>query len=360
MRDLSLDVAEGELLVILGPSGCGKTTILRLIAGLERPTSGDVLFDDRRVTRLRPAQRHVGFVFQQPVLYPHLTVHENLAFVLRIRRLSIARRDERIGEVAKLFHIEPLRERRPGAISTGEQQRVALARAVLREPNCLLMDEPLASLDAPLRVELRREIRAAHERLKLTSIFVTHDQQEAFALADRIALLREGEVQQLGTPMDLYQAPVNVFAARFVGAPGMNLIAGRVDRHPSGHAFFTSGQAIRLSLPSTFPLQVEGAATLGFRPEHAMLIDLMTPAGGPNINIEVTIARFEPLGDHALVLATTYDGKMLTVKAHSDVQPPHTRAQIRVPLAALHFFDRDGARIEYAFERERTEVGACD
>jgi ABC-type sugar transport system ATPase subunit len=350
VRDLSLDVNDGELLVVLGPSGCGKTTILRMIAGLERPSAGDVLFAGRRMTKVRPAHRNVGFVFQQPVLYPHLNVRDNLAFVLRRHQLTQAERDHRIQQTAQLFHIDALLARKPGQISVGEQQRVSLARGVLRQPSCLLLDEPLASLDAPLRSELRREIRAAHGKLKLTSIFVTHDQQEAFALADRVALLKDGRLQQLAAPMEMYRTPANAFVAKFIGSPGMNLIKGTIERDAqSGRAIFSTGAALRLAMPAHMASTEPREVAFGVRPEDVAIIASGPPADSAVAPFEIEITMIEALGDYTVIHARTRADTPILIKTHESCElatGDSARASIRPE--AMHFFEpgENGRRIE--------------
>ncbi len=342
VRDVSLEIASGELFVILGPSGCGKTTLLRLVAGLERPSAGDVLFGGQRMTRAAPAKRNVGFVFQQPVLYPHLTVKQNLAFVLRKRRLTASEREERIERAACIFHVNTLLDRKPGQISVGEQQRTALARAVLREPSVLLMDEPLTGLDPALRAEVRREIRSAHERLKLTSIFVTHDQQEAFALADRVALMRDGAVAQVGTPEELYHHPANAFVATFIGSPGMNLVLGRVEE-ANGERWFTAGEAVRVPLPATCGVRA-GAVVLGVRPESIQFASDERPSA---TLLSVDIAFVERLGDHSVAHAKLGDGQLIAIKTNRADIKPHGALRVALPHDALHFFEPgdDGKRL---------------
>jgi len=347
VRDVSLDVREGELLVVLGPSGCGKTTLLRLIAGLEKPSAGDVMIAGKRATHLRPAQRSVGFIFQQPVLYPHMTVERNLAFVLRRTRLTKAEKKQRIERVVQLCKINAMLKRKPSAISVGEQQRVALARGVLRQPKCLLLDEPLASLDAPLRLKLRREIRNVHNASKLTSIFVTHDQQEAFALADRVALMKAGVIQQIATPMALYQAPANTFAAKFIGSPGMNLMNGHIEQR-DGKTQFVSGSEICITLsnaPAITPMQ---KTTLGIRPEHIVIHNATSHQPMAEESFDVSIALVEAFGDHAILHARTRDNQSLIIKSHACDNPkPGDSRRASFNPGALHFFEPDpgGRRI---------------
>src|SRR5262245_53109 len=223
VRDVQLEIAHGELLVLVGPSGSGKSTVLRLIAGLDAPTSGRVLIDGRDVTAVPPQQRDLAMVFQSYALYPHKTVRENLAFGLRMRHVEAARIDERVQEVAKVLGIETLLDRRPSALSGGQRQRVALGRAIVRHPKAFLLDEPLSNLDPVLRIETRAELALLHRRLESTMVYVTHDQEEAMTLGTRIAVMRDGALEQVAVPMDLYEHPANTFVASFIGSPAMNI-----------------------------------------------------------------------------------------------------------------------------------------
>ena len=230
VRDVTLDVRDGEFLVIVGPSGCGKTTILRLIAGLETPTSGEVHIADRQVNQTSPRDRNIAMVFQEGLLYPHMSVWENLAFPLRMRRRPEQEVKRRVDAVIDMLGIRDLAGRRPAGLSGGQRQRAALGRAVVREPAAFLFEEPLSSLDAGLRLTLRREIKALHRKLGTTMLYVTHDQSEAMALGERICVLRDGRVQQVGSPGEVYDRPANRFVAGFFGTPPMNFLAGRIRR----------------------------------------------------------------------------------------------------------------------------------
>src|SRR6476646_713245 len=226
--DVSLEIADGEFMVLVGPSGCGKTTLLRCIAGLEQVSSGRVIVGDDDVTDHSPRERDIAMVFQNYALYPHMTVGENLGFALKLRKTSKAERALRVGDVAAKLGLEELLDRKPGDISGGQRQRVAMGRAIVREPKVFLMDEPLSNLDAKLRVSMRGELARLHDRLGVTTIYVTHDQIEAMTLGQRVAVLRDGVLQQVDTPLRLYEAPVNVFVAAFIGSPSMNLVEADV------------------------------------------------------------------------------------------------------------------------------------
>ncbi|MGH7590662.1 MAG: ABC transporter ATP-binding protein [Gemmatimonadales bacterium] len=284
--DVSIEVASGECVAILGPSGCGKSTLLRCIAGLEEPTSGEILIGDLRVNDLPPAERDVAMVFQHYALYPHLSVRENLEFPLRMRKVRPATRSERITSVARRLELGGLLDRMPGELSGGQRQRVALGRALVRDPAVFLLDEPLSNVDAALRVQLRADLLALQGALGTTMVYVTHDQAEALTLGARVVVLDGGRVQQVGTPREVYATPANVFVARFVGTPGMNLFR----------------EGLR------FPAGPEGAVQVGIRPEHLALVPVDSGAG----NAEVTAV--ERLGSETLVHVRVVEGGEVIVR----------------------------------------------
>ena len=319
LDDLTLEVERGEFLVLLGPSGCGKTTVLRCIAGLEEPTGGDIEIAGVRVNDLPPKDRDVAMVFQNYALYPHMSVRENIGFPLRMRGMSKPEVRRRVEAAALALGIVPLLERRPGQLSGGERQRAALGRAIVRQPAAFLFDEPLSNLDAKLRSEMRAELIALHRRLDATMLYVTHDQVEAMTMGRRIAVLRAGRLQQLGSPTEIYARPANTFVAAFIGTPGMNLLGGPADR--------------RIDRP------VEDR-TVGFRPEDARL----GPAEGADWAGTVTL--IEPLGAETLV-HLNLDGGAPVVARLRDAAPPDIdeRVGIRVAGERRHFFDAEGARV---------------
>ncbi|HEY0034459.1 MAG TPA: ATP-binding cassette domain-containing protein, partial [Devosia sp.] len=260
--NFNLDIADQEFLVLLGPSGCGKTTTMRMIAGLEDVTEGEIWIGDRLVNKLEPKDRDISMVFQSYGLYPNMTVYENIRFPLKVRKVPQEQHHEKVMAASKMVELDDFLQRRPAALSGGQRQRVALARAIVREPNAFLMDEPLSNLDAKLRVSTRAQIKNLHHTLKRTTIYVTHDQIEAMTLADRVVVMRKGLVQQLGTPMEIYDRPANTFVASFIGSPAMNLVPGDI-----ADGVFQS-EHIRVGGLSTV---VKGAVTLGFRAEDAVL-----------------------------------------------------------------------------------------
>ena len=288
---VSLEIQDGEFMIFVGPSGCGKTTTLNMICGLEQPTSGQVVIGDRVVNDLEPGERHLGMVFQNLALFPHMTVFENIAFGLRVHRVPRAELSERVGRAAETFQITHLLAKKPAQCSGGEAQRVALARTTISNPDVLLLDEPLSSLDAKLRVEMRTELKRLHEQLRSTFVYVTHDQAEAMTMADRIAVMQGGRIQQIGTPMDIYRRPANLFVAGFFGMPTMNLISGRLNG--ANPPRFQAAD-LDLELPSTaMPCASTGRdVCLGVRSEHVRL-----GAQGVAGRVQLT----EPLGDETLV-----------------------------------------------------------
>jgi ABC-type sugar transport system ATPase subunit len=294
VNNLSCTIEEGEFVVFVGPSGCGKTTTLRMIAGFEDPSSGDILIDGRVANDIEPRDRGLGMVFQTHALFPHKTVAQNIEFGLRMKGVKQPERDKRVREVAEMVRIGHLLDKMPGQCSGGESQRVALARTLVTNPSTFLLDEPLSSLDAKLRRELRAECDRLHQVLKRTFIFVTHDQEEAMTLADRIIVMRNGEIEQSGSPMQIYSDPVSYFVADFFGSPSMNLIAGEV-MDAQGRPQFRS-QGFKVALPDRFAHMRRGAATFGIRPEH---VRVQLDASLGDINLPLRLV--EPLGKDTLL-----------------------------------------------------------
>ena len=269
VNDVDLEIDDGEFVVFVGPSGCGKTTLLRLISGLESITSGQIRFDDQVINEVSPRERNMAMVFQNYALYPHMTVRQNIAFALRVRKFPQSEIDERVNEAARILDLGQLLERKPKQLSGGQRQRVAMGRAIVRHPGAFLLDEPLSNLDAKLRVQLRAELRRLHARLGVTTIHVTHDQVEAMTLGDRVALFSHGSLQQYDTPQALYRRPANIFVAGFIGSPAMNFVEATLARSSAGSAVSVGG--IQLALKQS-PAAVRASAgdkvLLGIRPEH--------------------------------------------------------------------------------------------
>jgi multiple sugar transport system ATP-binding protein len=289
--DLSLDVAEGEFLILVGPSGCGKTTALRMTAGLEEVTSGDIRIGDRIVNDLAPPQRDIAMVFQNYALYPHMTVSENIAFPLQQQKVRRREVRQRVDEVARLLGIEELLGRKPRQLSGGQRQRVAIGRALVRRPQAFLMDEPLSNLDAKLRVQMRAELLSLHKRVGITTIYVTHDQTEAMTLGDRVVVMHDGVVQQVDTPERLYREPANTFVAGFIGSPSMNMLEGEVD----DGSLRLGAHALPLGGVRGGGAPTRGEVVVGIRPEDLVL------DGGGDAAIDATVAIAEQLGPEVLV-----------------------------------------------------------
>jgi multiple sugar transport system ATP-binding protein len=296
--DLSLEIEDGEFMVLVGPSGCGKSTILRMLAGLEEVTAGEIWIDDKQVTDLSPKERDIAMVFQNYALYPHMTVEENIAFGLKLRRVPKDERGRKAREVAQVLAIEHLLERKPAALSGGQRQRVAMGRAMIREPVAFLMDEPLSNLDAKLRVQMRAELARLHDRLRTTTVYVTHDQVEAMTLGDRVAVLRDGLLQQVDTPQRLFARPVNLFVAAFVGSPPMNLVEGTVE----GGAVSFAGFRLPLGERTNLSAHEGRTVIVGIRPSDLEDADVWTTSGATILDVEVDIT--EELGSEVNVLFT--------------------------------------------------------
>jgi multiple sugar transport system ATP-binding protein len=310
LHELDLEAEDGSFLVLLGPSGCGKTTALRILAGLEQPTAGRVLIGERDVTRLQPRDRDVAMVFQSYALYPHLTIRENIAYPLKVRKVPQAERERAVHEVAESLEVGHLLQRRPRQLSGGQRQRIALARAIVRQPQAFLMDEPLSNLDARLRLTMRGEIKRLQHRLGTTTLYVTHDQAEALTMADRIAVLRDGALQQLGDPAAIYDRPANRFVATFVGSPPMNVL--RLDLDGNGRRLRVGGT----TLPGGHARYAECAGAeateIGVRPED---VHLVAPGAPGSITGEVYVV--EPTGNETLVEVLVGDER-LTARAPRD------------------------------------------
>ena len=342
VQDFDLTIANREFLVLLGPSGCGKSTLMRMIAGLEDVSSGTIAIDGRVVNDLDPKDRDIAMVFQSYGLYPNMNVYENIRFPLKVRKIDPATHDERVNRAAEMVELTPFLHRKPAELSGGQRQRVALARAVVREPNAFLMDEPLSNLDAKLRVSTRAQIKNLSHELKVTTIYVTHDQIEAMTLADRVVVMEKGIVQQVGTPTEIYDRPANVFVAGFIGSPAMNLVEGRVE----GGTFAAEGRGAQVSIPG-LPGH-DGPATLGFRAEDASVADAAGAAPEPGAGeIRAPIYTVELLGD-ATMIAVRAGGALVSVKAPKDYRAEIGQSvTIQVPAGICHLFDAEtGARLD--------------
>ena len=332
---VNLRVPDGAFVTLLGPSGCGKSTTLNMIAGLEEITTGEIRMDGERVNDLTPYERDVAMVFQQYALYPHMTTAENIGFTLKLRRRPKAEIAAKVGAVAELLELSPYLDRLPRELSGGQQQRVALGRAIVREPRVFLFDEPFSNLDAALRLKMRAEIKLLHSRLGVTSIFVTHDQEEALSISDRIAVMRAGRVEQYGTPEEVYARPATTYVARFIGSPPMDILAGETIVADGAMAYRVGAAAFPLPARTVAELRTlpAGGVDLGVRAEHVLLT---TAADG----VAATVQVVQPLGPSTVVTAG-WEGGALTARVPGiAAYPAGARVGLRLDAAGVLFFDR--------------------
>jgi multiple sugar transport system ATP-binding protein len=341
LKDFSLEIEDREFLVLLGPSGCGKSTALRIVAGLEEPTKGNILIGDRVVNDVEPKRRDVAMVFQNYALYPHMSVYDNVAFGLRMRGLPRREIDRLVKEAAQSLGLSDLLRRKPGELSGGQRQRVALGRAIVRRPVVYLMDEPLSNLDAKLRVQTRGELIRMHRQLQTTFIYVTHDQIEAMTMGDRIAILEQGLLQQVGPPQEVYDRPANVFVAGFIGSPAMNLFPARL-RGGDGELFAESDLgSFRLDAPQSAGAS-GGEVMVGVRPEHLHVGDEVSTRVSATIDAVVDLAEY--LGNEAHVTFSRGDATLVArLDARADLKPGET-VPLTVLVQDLHLFDRASGR----------------
>lgn len=333
--DLSLSIREGEFVVLLGPSGCGKTTSLRMLAGLEDATSGEILIGDERVNDVPPSRRDVAMVFQSYALYPHMSVAENIAYPLRVRKTPREETAQRVARAASMLEIESLLGRRPRDLSGGERQRVALARAVVREPRVFLMDEPLSNLDARLRIQTRGELKRLQKTLGVTTIYVTHDQTEAMTLAHRVAVMKDGRLQQFDSPEEIYNKPANRFVAQFVGSPPMSFIEGLMDESTKTFVFANGGCALPIPQSVFARLAGRDRATLGIRPEHVRVSHERVDSG-----LETKVYVTELLGSETLIFLEFPCGARIVARAGAEFRvEPETTVWAKFETERAHFFD---------------------
>src|SRR5438309_167100 len=340
VKDVNLDIGDKEFVVLVGPSGCGKTTTLRMVAGLESITSGRVLINDKVVNELAPMDRDIAMVFQNYALYPHMSVYDNMAFGLKMRKFDKSEIRKRVNEAAEILGIHEYLHRKPRQLSGGQRQRVALGRAIVRHPQVFLFDEPLSNLDAKLRVQMRVELKKLHERLGTTAIYVTHDQVEAMTLGDRVVVMRDGWVQQVGDPMELYNEPANRFVAGFIGSPAMNFAEVRIGG--ANGALYAEGEGIRLKVPGPLTNRLGPYAgkevTIGIRPEDMRVARDCDP---PELNIPAVVEVVERLGSEILL-----DVAVGSVTMVASVEPisrakVHEQLQLAINPERLHFFDAE-------------------
>ena len=338
LHGIDLDIKHGEFVVFVGPSGCGKSTLLRVVAGLETITSGDLMIDERRVNNENPAKRGIAMVFQSYALYPHMTVYKNMAFGLKFAGIDKAVVDEKVRAAAETLQLDTLLDRLPRELSGGQRQRVAIGRAIVRDPNVFLFDEPLSNLDAALRVQTRLEIAKLHRDLDATIIYVTHDQVEAMTLADKIVVVNLGRVAQIGSPLDLYHRPENLFVAGFIGSPKMNFIESRIEGVEEEHItlIYSGGQQARVHV-NPGDAKPGDQVTLGVRPEHTI------ESADEAIRLEGVVEVVERLGEASYIYMHLEDGTAMTVRAdgHSGARSGD-RLTVSAESDAAHLFDSDG------------------
>jgi multiple sugar transport system ATP-binding protein len=329
LHGVSVSIDDGEFVILVGPSGCGKSTLLRMVAGLERITSGDIAIDDLIVNDVPPKERDIAMVFQNYALYPHMTVAQNMGFSLMLQKAPKAKINERVKTAAGILGLEPLLDRYPRQLSGGQRQRVAMGRAIVRDPRVFLFDEPLSNLDAKLRVAMRAEIKELHHRLSTTTIYVTHDQVEAMTMADKIVVMHDGIVEQIGAPLDLYDNPANLFVASFIGSPAMNLIKGKIA--VNGSAAFETAGGEKLPLGAASAASDGKPVVYGFRPEHLHLDER---------GFAAKIAVVEPMGSETHVIARLGDGQEIVaaLRDRRKFEPGETIRLLPDP-DLVHFFD---------------------
>ncbi|MEO6014012.1 MAG: sn-glycerol-3-phosphate ABC transporter ATP-binding protein UgpC [Devosia sp.] len=332
LHGVSVDIADGEFVILVGPSGCGKSTLLRMIAGLEEISAGEISIGGRVVNSLAPKDRDIAMVFQSYALYPHMTVEQNMGFSLKLQRVAKEEMQKRVANAASILGLEPYLKRYPRHLSGGQRQRVAMGRAIVRNPAVFLFDEPLSNLDAKLRVAMRSEIKQNHMRLKTTTVYVTHDQIEAMTMADRIVVMHDGVIEQIGSPLELYDRPANLFVAGFIGSPAMNLLTGKMDGET-----FVADNGTRIALGRSVALANGKAVTLGVRPEHFHL--------DPN-GVDAEILTVEPTGSETQVVAKFAGQEIMGAFRERISTKPGEMLKIRPDASNFHLFDTStGQRI---------------
>ena len=339
IHGLSFDIDDGEFVVLVGPSGCGKSTLLRMLAGLEEITGGTIAIDGKVVNDVESKDRDIAMVFQSYALYPHMTVADNMAFSLKLRRAASKVIEERVAHAAKILNLDPFLKRYPRELSGGQRQRVAMGRAIVRDPKVFLFDEPLSNLDAKLRVAMRAEIKELHQRLKTTTVYVTHDQVEAMTMADRIVVMHDGRIEQIGTPLELYDRPDNLFVAQFIGSPAMNVLNGKVAR-ANGSSYVEAAGGLRWPLRA--PSGNEGRpVAYGIRPADLELAD----AGAQGV-VPAEIVVVEPTGHETELLIQAGDAQLILVTHGRPDVNPGDRVGLAIDPAKVHIFDQSsGARL---------------
>jgi multiple sugar transport system ATP-binding protein len=338
IRGVDIAIADGEFCVLVGPSGCGKSTLLRMIAGLEEITQGEIAIGGRVVNRVQPKERDIAMVFQNYALYPHMTVRDNMSFALKLAKRSADDIQKRVARAAEILGLAPYLDRYPRQLSGGQRQRVAMGRAIVRDPQVFLFDEPLSNLDAKLRVQMRTEIKELHQRLRTTSIYVTHDQIEAMTMADRIVVMHDGVIEQIGTPLELYDRPDNLFVAQFIGSPAMNIVQGTL-RRANGTSHVETSDGVRWPLGTVAGADGQ-AVTYGVRPDHLEL------AGNKDRSVPGEIIVVEPTGSETELVVRIGDAQMIVETHGRPSLQPGDKVTFAVNPANVHLFDQSsGARM---------------
>lgn len=343
VNDFSLKINDKEFIVFVGPSGCGKTTTLRMVAGLEEIDSGELFIDGKLVNDLPPKDRDIAMVFQNYALYPHMSVYENLAFGLKLRNVEKKEIEQKVKDASVILGLEELLKRKPKELSGGQKQRVALGRAIVRDPKVFLFDEPLSNLDAKLRVQMRTEIAKLHKRLRTTAIYVTHDQVEAMTMADRIVILKDGDIQQVDTPSCIYNEPANKFVAGFIGSPSMNFIEGMIEKNGSKY-FVSEDGCVKVELGGNLPDRPAGGVTLGIRPEDIKILSEVDSSEGIIAETELT----ETLGNEALLYLRAGENKLICRSQNAPAETDKGKIKIAFSEKKVHLFDTlSGASLFY-------------
>ncbi|MBW2059585.1 MAG: sn-glycerol-3-phosphate ABC transporter ATP-binding protein UgpC [Deltaproteobacteria bacterium] len=342
VNNINLVAQDKEFLALVGPSGCGKTTTLRMIAGLEEPTEGDIYIEERKVNNVAPKDRDIAMVFQNYALYPHMNVYKNMSFGLRLRKFPKEEIDQRVNEGAKMLGIEELLGRKPKELSGGQRQRVAMGRAIVRKPKVFLFDEPLSNLDAKLRVAMRGELAKLHERLETTIVYVTHDQVEAMTLASRIVVMNQGHIMQIGTPLEVYNNPKNLFVAGFIGSPAMNFLDARVVE--DNGVLVVQGEGFKLPIPKhlyeRFGKAKDQEVILGIRPEHIYDKEIKGPFPGGEV-LKATVDVFEPLGSEVILQAACGPYEITACVDPRTRARVHDDVEFLVDMNLIHLFNKE-------------------